>query len=145
MLNIEWTPAKIERLAALRDDGKSASIIAQDFGVTRNAVLGIIKRLRDKNVEGFGGLNPIPRLTRRPAHARTLTRERPPRLPASPLGLPLFDFAARIPVSRRVSFLDLGKMECLVRRQRHEDVLWGTGQERVVLLQRTSRRRVSTQ
>ena len=42
---IGWTPARIERLTKMWDDGKSGNVIGAAIGVSKNAVLGKAHRL----------------------------------------------------------------------------------------------------
>jgi len=47
-----WTPEKLATLRALHGEGKSASYIGREIGMTRNAVIGKCYRLRAQGVLG---------------------------------------------------------------------------------------------
>ncbi len=74
-----WTPARVARLAELWSEGVSASVIAKEFGCTRNAVIGKTNRLRIETPVPRGGpktphdkISPcvIRRIAKRPPHTR---------------------------------------------------------------------------
>lgn len=46
-----WPQAKVDRLIALWNEGKSASAIGTEMGISRNAVLGRIYRLRGQGMQ----------------------------------------------------------------------------------------------
>jgi hypothetical protein len=113
--HVTWTIDRIEALSQYRHDGLSASQVSNRMGSSRSSVLGIIKRMRDYGVIGFGGSAPIPdqRYRTRDTRRKALPRRSPsPRLAAMGLGLPLFDSVMQIPGSRRIPLLDAAAREC---------------------------------
>jgi GcrA cell cycle regulator len=75
-----WTPENIERLKSLDAQGYSTSLIAERFGVTRNAVIGKMHRL---------GMSKPCAARRKP----TVTRARP-----KPEKKPMFKLPQPVPV-----------------------------------------------
>ena len=45
-MNFEWTPARVSTLIALWNEGLSTSVIGDRIGVTKNAVVGKVHRLK---------------------------------------------------------------------------------------------------
>jgi hypothetical protein len=96
----EWTPSRLAVVRDLSERGRSAAEIASEIGATRSAVLGAMKRDRERK-----------RGERQAAQARQ--RSAPIPLPAEPCpSLPLFESAWGVPESRRVPFLDAGPRQC---------------------------------
>ena len=122
---LSWTEERVALLRRLWEDGQSASkIAAQLGGVTRNAVIGKIHRLGlsgrikagdDATVVAAGVLEteipvaitvaqaPIPAVVQRPA----------PEFPlAAPSARPAAADTASIPVTQRVTIMDLRESMC---------------------------------
>jgi hypothetical protein len=113
--HVTWTIERIETLSQYRHDGLSAAQVSHRMGSSRSSVLGIIKRMRDYGVVGFGGFEPTPdqRYRTRGTRRKTSPRRGPSaRLAAIGLGLPLFDMVMQIPGSRRIPLLNAAVREC---------------------------------
>jgi len=116
-----WTREKLDVLKALRDQGKSASIIAAEIGTTRSSVLGAAKRARDKGDDAFewSAVKGSETKDGRSLIAPTSPRWRPRVVASTPMplptpfpSLPLFEAALSVSESRRVSLVDLERDEC---------------------------------
>lgn len=67
---MSWTDEKIEKLTAIWASGDSASIAAAKLGVSRNAVIGKVRRLGLPDRETLS-VKPHPRPSSRPKPRRT--------------------------------------------------------------------------
>lgn len=102
-----WTPARVEWLKQLRSEGLSKSLIAQRMGVTRNAVVGKLDRLKAPSI--------VPIVSKRKTGRNQYTSGnytpvRPRRLPGR--YPPLAEFNAAIPKRQRVSIVGLTGSNC---------------------------------
>ena len=48
-----WTDELVQKLLTMRRDGFSASLIAREFGISRNAVIGKMHRVKNRNSLGI--------------------------------------------------------------------------------------------
>ena len=102
-----WTPEKDELLAKLLRDGLSASQIAAQFNVSRNAVIGRVHRKRELAAIGFE--RGLPHHRPKPKNGRVPTRKiakpKPaPRVPLKPVSAPPKPVPVPITSIERVRF-----------------------------------------
>lgn len=109
-----WTDQAIERLKSCLADGMSASEIGDEFGVTRNAIIGKARRLgldfsRKPYSRGMGKPKPF---VFRKAPLKPAMRYAPAVPPPAPEPepIPIDDMA--IPTKQRRTLLTLRKREC---------------------------------
>jgi hypothetical protein len=76
---VTWSDARIDRLCALARAGRPVNAIAQELGVTRNAVMGRLHRLR------AAGDPRAPAAGENPATPRPAPAPRRPSMPYLPL------------------------------------------------------------
>lgn len=121
---ISWTDERVELLKKLWNDGLSASQIATELGnVTRNAVIGKVHRLglsgraKDKAAAQRprkAARAPSPPVAIPPQNRTNVIMAPVPRPPVVQLEptVPVEDEAAALPVSERVTIMELRKSMC---------------------------------
>jgi GcrA cell cycle regulator len=104
-----WTEIAIEELRQLWAAGASASVIARELGVTREAVLGKAFRLRLAHRKAPPAARPKPSQIWRP---KTSLKPRPPFMPDKPLA-PMPERRSPMPSGmRRLQLLELEPNQC---------------------------------
>lgn len=114
-MNHPWTDNDVERLRRLWDEGHSGGVIAREFGISRNAVIGKAYRLglpqrttlvRNKTTTVFAERSPWRASKPKPPKRepkKTFTIGPDPRAPR---------YVEIIPEDQRVSLLDLEASHC---------------------------------
>ena len=80
-MRTEWTDEKKEKVAALLKEGFSASVIGDELGVTRNAIIGLVNREQTLLNVGFKRISGSGRI--RDTDAKRPYRSVKPRAPRS--------------------------------------------------------------